>query len=75
MCVINPYDLKLIGDVDGDGKINIRDATKIQLYLSEIIELDDRQEVSADVNNDGEINIADATDIQKYSAQMISTLG
>lgn len=43
MCVINPYDLKLIGDVDGDGKINIRDATKIQLYLSEIIELADRK--------------------------------
>lgn len=75
MCAINPYDLNLIGDVDGDGKINIRDATKIRLYLSGIIELDDRQKVSADVNNDGEINIADATDIQKYSAQMISTLG
>lgn len=53
-------------DVDGDGKVTIRDTTAIQFYLAGLrtpYNLD-----AADANNDGEITVEDATHIQKLLA-------
>lgn len=51
------------GDVNGDLKININDATEIQLALAGKAS-PKYHEKSADYNGDGDININDVTDIQ-----------
>lgn len=61
---------KVYGDVNGDGKVNIKDATDIQRAAASIIELTDVQNVVADVNGDSKVNIKDATDIQKFAASL-----
>ena len=60
------------GDVNGDGVVNIIDATFIQKYIAGIDSFTEKQESLADVNNDGLINIIDATSIQKYCAGISS---
>ena len=65
----------LLGDINGDNAININDATEIQKYIAELIELSDKQKAVADTNGDGDVNINDATQIQKYIAELIPKLG
>ena len=55
----------LLGDADGDGKITILDATRIQRYLASLT--DEIVEEAADVNGNG-IDILDATYIQRFLA-------
>ena len=59
-----------LGDVNLDGKIDITDATEIQLYLAEFITLSDEQKSVADANCDGSIDIIDSTCIQMNVAEM-----
>ena len=59
------------GDVNKDGKTNIKDATLIQKYLAKLLSLDDDQILLADVNRDNKVNIKDATYIQKKIAHLI----
>lgn len=58
----------LIGDVNGDGKINITDATAIRKNVSRLCELDSRAHRAADINRDGELSVSDATALQMYLA-------
>ncbi|MGN0558920.1 MAG: dockerin type I domain-containing protein [Acutalibacteraceae bacterium] len=58
----------VLGDVNGDGKVNVKDVTTIQKSAASIITLSDEQSKAADVNKDGKVNVTDATAIQKYSA-------
>ena len=64
-----------IGDVNGDGKVTIDDATMIQKLVAELVELTPDQFIAADTNCDGIVNIDDATMIQKYIAELIDHLG
>ena len=57
-----------IGDVNMDGKLNIRDATLIQKSIAKMETLDDIQTLLADYNSDGKVNVKDATAIQKFIA-------
>lgn len=59
------------GDVNMDGKIDIKDSTLIQKHLAEIDTLDKNQCVLADINNDGEVDITDATMIMSIAAEII----
>ena len=60
----------LLGDVDGDKRIIISDATTIQKYLAEFdLPNKDIIEKCGDVDGDGRITITDATTIQKYLAE------
>lgn len=59
------------GDVDCDGRIDIRDATMVQKGLANVINLTKRELFTADVNGDGETDIQDATLIQKRTANII----
>lgn len=65
----NSLDKYLLGDVNQDGVVTIRDATFIQMYLAKIAQafeiIDNNSKILADVNEDGVINIIDATIIQK----------
>ena len=60
-----------LGDVNGDGKLNIRDATLIQKYLAKLETLTEAQLKAADYNKDTKVNIKDATAIQKKLAGLI----
>lgn len=60
----------MIGDVDNNGKVNVKDATLIQKYVAKISTLTQRDLLSADVTADGKVNIKDATAIQKYIAKI-----
>lgn len=61
----SPY---LYGDVNFDGKINIRDSTRIQKGLAMPDETDEFEKLIGDYNHDGETSVKDATDIQRKLA-------
>ena len=61
------------GDVNGNGTVDIRDATLIQMYCARSIGFTDMQKKVADINGDGDINIADVTAIQKFRANIIES--
>lgn len=61
-------DSYLRGDYDGNGEVNILDATKIQRALAGYTtNLDDRASVRGDVNCNG-LNVIDATLVQRHLA-------
>ncbi len=70
----DPLNEFLVGDVDLDGKITIKDATMIQKALADLLTLSYESETLADVDRDGIITIKDATAIQKYLADIYTGL-
>ena len=63
-------DNRLLGDVNGDGKVNVKDATLIQKAAAKITKLTDDENMRADVNGDSKVNVKDATAIQKFAAKI-----
>jgi len=63
-------DKGILGDVNGDGKANIKDATQIQKFAAKLVELIEDESLRADVNSDSKVNVKDATLIQKYVAKI-----
>ena len=69
----------LIGDVDRNGRVDITDATIIQLYIANVQSALDKFEsgeydlAAADVNGSGVIDISDATAIQLLVANVQPT--
>lgn len=61
-----------LGDIDGNGVINILDATLIQRYIAQVVTLTDQQKTAADTDKNGKHTISDVTAIQRYVAQIIS---
>ncbi len=59
------------GDVNDDGKIDVRDVVMVMQYILELKELDDDQIKAADVTGDGEIDVNDVSQIMQYSLGMI----
>ena len=75
--------IRLKGDVDNNGIINVVDATDIQKYVANLtdengnkfIDVNNAEDVYvADVNGDGIINVVDATLIQKYIVRLVESL-
>ena len=64
----------LAGDVNGDGTVDVSDATVIQLYIAELLGESTFIQEAADVNGDGIIAIDDATHLQQYVAELIPAL-
>ncbi len=62
------------GDVNGDGYINIKDATLIQKILANIETPTEEMNKSADADNDGYVTIKDASLIQKYVAGIVTSI-
>jgi len=60
----------LLGDVNLDGNVNIRDATAIQKHLANIETIEGLGKPASDYNQDGKITIQDATAIQKKIANI-----
>ena len=61
----------VLGDVNGDGEIDIADALLVMKYDAGLTIIDEAFQQAADVNNDDEIDIADAILIMKYDAGLI----
>lgn len=62
--------LRISGDVNLDGKVNVKDATAIQKHLANIESLELLGKAAADFNVDEKITIQDATAIQKKIANI-----
>ncbi|MBQ7818417.1 MAG: Cys-Gln thioester bond-forming surface protein [Bacteroidales bacterium] len=63
------FDLFLVvGDINRDGRLNIKDATAIQKFLARLTTLDEASLVLADTDKNGRVTIKDSTNIQKYLA-------
>ncbi len=63
----------LVGDVDLDGRVAIKDATLIQMYLASMYDFTDEALLAADVNQDKVVNIHDITMLQHYLAGFSDT--
>ena len=61
-----------IGDINGDGSVDILDATIAQKSAAGKTQLTPEQDYVGDVNNDGICDILDATMIQKFAAGKIT---
>ena len=70
-CLKREEPAPLTGDLNSDGAVNISDATILQRYLAEFIELDDGLLTLADVNLDGDVNVKDVTEIQRIAAEFV----
>ena len=55
-----------LGDVNGDGNVDILDSTEIQKFAAEKVEFTDEQFALADINKDGFVDVMDALLVQKY---------
>lgn len=64
--VIDAVIVIVIGDYDGNGKINNRDAAKLMRYLVNKETPNEAQMYAMDVNKDGEVNNRDAAMISRY---------
>lgn len=59
------------GDVDGNGSVDVNDATLIQRCAARLIDFDDKQSALADVDGNGEVDINDATAVQRIAAKIV----
>lgn len=57
--------VRILGDANSDGVVNIMDATTIQRYDCKMIDLSDDAAQNADVDRDGYALIIDATWLQR----------
>jgi len=69
---IDGSEIPMIGDVNLDKNVNIKDATLLQKHIAKIVTLSDAQIKQADADGDGKLNIKDVTLIQKYVAKIIN---
>ena len=63
-----PVGKVLIGDVNMDGNITIKDATLIQMHIAEMTTLTGNALVAANANKDSTVNVKDVTMMQRYLA-------
>lgn len=56
----------LTGDANGDGEVDIADATWVQYHIAELWMLEGKALKAADFNGDGQITVDDVTAIQVY---------
>lgn len=64
------YTLRLIGDVDNNGKINSSDARTALRVSAQLDEISETDAPFSDVNGDGKITSADAREILRASANL-----
>ena len=61
----------LMGDINGDGVVNMQDAQLAMRYAIGIGELSDEQLSIGDINGDGIVNSSDATMIARIALNLI----
>ena len=68
-----PVEPAIIGDVDGDGEVDVSDALLLMRCVMGLEELDDEQLAQADVDGDGEVTMTDCLLIQRYAMGIIGS--
>lgn len=63
-------DPTVMGDVSGDGKVTLRDASLIQQAVAGIVTFTDSQKKLADINGDGRVSLKDASQVQIKAANL-----
>lgn len=63
----------MMGDINFDGEVDLKDILLIQKEMAELLTFSDRQRAVADVNRDGAVDLKDILQIQKYMAELITT--
>lgn len=66
-----PY---ICGDADLDGKVSIKDATLIQMYVAKLETLDYIQHQVADCDDKVDVQIFDATTLQMNISKLLTDL-
>ncbi len=66
--------MQMMGDVDGNGEVNIMDVTAIQRHIAQLHTIADNKLVCADTDRNEKIAIIDATVIQRFLAQYIDKI-
>ncbi|MBP3627482.1 MAG: DUF4469 domain-containing protein [Clostridia bacterium] len=61
----------ILGDVNLDGKVTLKDSTIIRYYYVKMIELTEEQLLRADANADGKVNLKDSTRIRQHLANRV----
>lgn len=56
--------IKLAGNIDLSGSVDVNDVTALQQYLSEQVTYDNLQKFYADINSDSKIDVRDVTTLQ-----------
>ena len=60
----------MIGDIDGDGKVNIKDWNRLYEYLNETCELTEQELKHADVNGDDKVNGKDWNRLYEHISEV-----
>ena len=63
-----------LGDIDGNGKITLKDATLLAQHVNKVATLENSQLAAADINGDGKITLKDATLLLQYVNKIIDVL-
>lgn len=64
----------IVGDINGDGKITLKDATLLLQHVNKVATLENSQLAAADINGDGKITLKDATLLLQYVNKIIDML-
>ena len=64
----------LIGDVNGDGDVDLYDLLTLQQYLAKNITLTETQLLISDVTKDDKVDLYDLLTLQQYLAHNITSL-
>lgn len=62
-----------LGDVDGNGEINMDDAALLIRYCNNLTTLTDEQKAAAELNGNGEINMDDAALLIRYCNNLLAS--
>ena len=68
----DPIEKLILGDVNLDDTVNLRDAINIQKILVTNGIFSDKQKLTGDVDKNGEVNLRDAIFIQKFALLLLS---
>lgn len=69
--VVDASTVLRLGDLNGDGKIDVLDVVLLMQAVLELLELDEEALARADVNLDGNVNVVDVTLVMQYTLGMI----
>ena len=64
----------ILGDVNSDGNVNLRDAIEIQKCVLAIISFNDKQKRCGDVDKSGEVKLIDSIYVQKHCLGMPNSI-